>query len=531
MLPAAFAVSCIIFTGSYVPFRCKELNHTSVEEGLPVGEDDAGLNITYHECVITITTNMSDHLESKRLDCIEGYEYEAARELSLVSEWDLVCEKESLGDLLETFYMIGLGIGSVVFPVIADTYGRKYSMVMAGILSIVVGTVMPFVPQYAAFAVLEVLQGAALMGCEIAASSLCLELVPTKMRSTISLMFHMAWSVSIVIYAAFAYLARNMSWRMHQLVVGLTSSYFIFLPWILDESYRWLAANKKYHIIERNLKKACRVNHVDENVIMALFKEKVVSPNEEHHSLLDTHSNRGLDKGENNRNVHGEGTEEKPLLQIFKDREILKLSAVTWFMWLTNSLTYYGLYLNSTEFHSDKYIGFGLNCITDVLSVITFWLTVDRFGRKRTCQVFHLIAGVSLIVSVLFDNFKDTVPSFSAAVTAFVFIGKYAISTSFSVVWLYTPEIFPTNIRNVGLGLASMSAKLGGLFAPFSRTLYRYLPWAPGTVFGTFCIVVALIVRFLPETNNQELPQTIHEMKQWIRQQSETPRENSIPEE
>ncbi|XP_048254689.1 solute carrier family 22 member 6-A-like [Haliotis rufescens] len=456
ILPTAFAVSCIIFTGSYVPFRCKELNRTSVEEGLPVGEDDAGLNITYHECGITITTNMSDHLESKRLDCIEGYEYEAARELSLVSEWDLVCEKESLGDLLQTFYMVGLGVGAVVFPVIADTYGRKYSLVMAGISAFAVGTVMPFVPQYAAFAALKILQGAAMMGCVIASTSLCLELVPAKQRSTISVIISGGWSVSIVIYAAFAYLARNMSWRIHQLVTGLTSSYFIFLPWILDESYRWLAANKKYHIIERNLKKACRVNHVDENVITALFREKVMSPNEEHHSLLDTHSNRGLDK------------------------------------------------VKTTE---------------------TFMVKEQR--RSQFCRSSRIERYSSCPQS---RGLCETVPSFTVAVTAFAFIGKFAISTSFSIVWLYTPEIFPTNIRNVGLGLASMSARIGGLFAPFTRTLYRYLPWAPGTVFGTLCIVVALIVRFLPETNNQELPQTIHEMKQWIRQQSETPRENSIPE-
>ncbi|XP_046574398.1 solute carrier family 22 member 6-A-like [Haliotis rubra] len=75
-----------------------------------------------------------------------------------------------------------------------------------------------------------------------------------------------------------------------------------------------------------------------------------------------------------------------------------------------------------------------------------------------------------------------------------------------------------------------MSARIGGLFAPFTRTVYRYLPWVPGSVFGTFCVVVTLLVRFLRETNNQELPQTIQEMKQWIRKQRETPGKNNIPE-
>ncbi|XP_046574464.1 organic cation transporter-like protein [Haliotis rubra] len=424
-----------------------------------------------------------------------------------------------------------MGVGAIVFSALADMYGRKFSAVTAGIISLAVGVGMSFVPQYAAFAAMKMLQAAALMGLSITATSLSLELVPTKQRSTISVVCNGVWSVSIVLYAVFAYLTRDVSWRIHQLAVGLSASYFVFLPWILDESNRWLAAKRKYHLIERNLKKACRINRVDENVIIALFREKVMPHNvQEHHSLLDKDSNRGLDKSANNGNIQCERTEEKLILQIFKDRQLLLVSAITWFMWLTDSLTYYGLYLNSTTFHSDKYIGFGLNCITDVLSVIAFWLTVDRFGRKRTCQAFHLIAGLSLIASVLFDNLKGAVPSFTVAVTTFSLIGKFAIATSYNIIWLYTPEIFPTNIRNVGIGLASMSARIGGLFAPFTRTVYRYLPWVPGSVFGTFCVVVTLLVRFLPETNNQELPQTIEEMKQWIRKQRETPRKNNIPE-
>ncbi|XP_067667564.1 solute carrier family 22 member 20-like [Haliotis asinina] len=527
--PSALAVSCIIFTGFHVPFHCKELNRTSVESVL--GDIDTGLNITYHECDITIITNMSDHFESKRLTCLEGYEYGQAREMSLVSEWDLVCENESLGDLLQTFYMIGLGVGAAVFAAIADMYGRKFTAVTAGVLSLAVGVGMSYVPQYAFFAAMKMLQAAALMGLSVTGTSLSLELVPAKQRSTISVAMCWVWSGSTVIYAVFAYLTRNVSWRIHQLAVGLSSCYFVFLPWLLDESNRWLAAKKKYHLIERNLKKACRINRVNEDDIMALFREKVMPHNvQEHHSLLDKDSKLDLDKSANNGNIQGEKTEEKPVLQIFKDRQLLLVSAVTWFTWLTDSLTYYGLYLNSTTFHSDKYIGFGLNCITDVLSVLAFWLTVDRFGRKRTCQVFHLMAGLSLIASVVFDNFKGAVPSFSVAVTTFSLLGKFAIATSYNIIWLYTPEIFPTSIRNVGIGLASVSARVGGLFAPFTRTVYRYFPWVPGSVFGTFCIVVTLLVRFLPETKNQELPQTIQEMKQWIRKQRETVQKSNTPD-
>ncbi|XP_046556424.1 solute carrier family 22 member 5-like [Haliotis rubra] len=288
----------------------------------------------------------------------------------------------------------------------------------------------------------------------------------------------------------------------------------------MDESSRWLAAKKKYSIIERNLKKASHMNHRDAGHIITLFREKVKEPNvPDQNPLLSSDTHR--DPNEHSQGVSKtEGIDE--FLQIFKDRQILTLSAILCFIWVTDSLTYHGLSLNATQFHSNKYIAFGLSAVTEVFAAVAFWLTVDRFGRRKTCLACHLIAAVSLITSVIFNHFTDVVPTLSVAVSTLSLIGKFGAATSFNVLYLYTPEIFPTTIRNVGFGLGSLAGRVGGLFAPFSRMLYRKYPWAPGTVFGSLCIVVAILVRFLPETNKHELPQTVPEMKQWLNQQRES---------
>lgn len=86
-------------------------------------------------------------------------------------------------------------------------------------------------------------------------------------------------------------------------------------------------------------------------------------------------------------------------------------------------------------------------------------------------------------------------------------------SGAFSGVWLYTPELYPTNLRSAGVGLASASSRTAGMLAPLTRLLAAQLPWAPGTLFGTGCLFACALLFLLPETRDQQLPQTMEDLK------------------
>lgn len=59
--------------------------------------------------------------------------------------------------------MFGMAIGSVLFTFLSDKYGRKFSNILAGLCFLATGIAMSFVPTYAAFAVMKVIQGATQM--------------------------------------------------------------------------------------------------------------------------------------------------------------------------------------------------------------------------------------------------------------------------------------------------------------------------------------------------------------------------------
>lgn len=45
-------------------------------------------------------------------------------------------------------------------------------------------------------------------------------------------------------------------------------------------------------------------------------------------------------------------------------------------------------------------------------------------------------------------------------------IGKFAITVSFTVLYVYTSEFFPTNLRHSLLGTCSMFGRIGSMVAP-----------------------------------------------------------------
>lgn len=74
-------------------------------------------------------------------------------------QFDLVCEREALGELTQTILILGQGIGAAVFTPIADKYGRKIIHVVCHLALIAVGFGMAYAPNYTVFIIMKLLVG------------------------------------------------------------------------------------------------------------------------------------------------------------------------------------------------------------------------------------------------------------------------------------------------------------------------------------------------------------------------------------
>ncbi|NXR26540.1 S22AD protein, partial [Cinclus mexicanus] len=91
------------------------------------------------------------------------------------------------------------------------------------------------------------------------------------------------------------------------------------------------------------------------------------------------------------------------------------------------------------------------------------------------------------------------------ATTILATIGKFAASASFSTSYVYAAELFPTVVRQTGVGLCSMSARVAGILAPLVRLLGRYHGAIPMAIFGSAPVLGGLLCVLLPETRGTEL--------------------------
>ncbi len=162
-------------------------------------------------------------------------------------------------------------------------------------------------------------------------------------------------------------------------------------------------------------------------------------------------------------------------------------SLILFFNWMVNSGTYYGLSLGVTGdlLHGgNPYLKFFLSALVEIpaylinLAILDRQETTDlvfpisfptilcnamlvssrkRIGRQLALAGFLLLTGASLVAMMF-------VPEEQVAVAVcFSMLGKLCITASYGVVYIFTAELFPTEVRNAGMGMASLSARIGGI--------------------------------------------------------------------
>ncbi|NXG81372.1 S22AD protein, partial [Stercorarius parasiticus] len=90
-------------------------------------------------------------------------------------------------------------------------------------------------------------------------------------------------------------------------------------------------------------------------------------------------------------------------------------------------------------------------------------------------------------------------------ITTLATIGKFTATASFSTSYVYSAELFPTVVRQTGVGLCSTSARMAGIVTPLISLLTQYHRAIPMAIFGSVPVVVGLLCFLLPETCGVDL--------------------------
>jgi Na+/melibiose symporter-like transporter len=118
-----------------------------------------------------------------------------------------------------------------------------------------------------------------------------------------------------------------------------------------------------------------------------------------------------------------------------------------------------------SDFGGNIYITFLLSGLVELPASLLCAIALRYIGRKKLFFFFMLMITVSTLA---------VIPSKTTAFkVTFVLFGKFFVSSAWCVMKLHIPEVFPTVIRQIGIGSPSMAGRFGSIAAPFMKNFVR----------------------------------------------------------
>ncbi|CAG4944527.1 unnamed protein product [Colias eurytheme] len=168
-------------------------------------------------------------------------------------------------------------------------------------------------------------------------------------------------------------------------------------------------------------------------------------------------------------------------------------------------MVYVGLSYYGPAIGSNQYMSFFLSSAVEIPSYIVCWILMDKVGRRWPLCLSMVISGIFCIVTVLLPNDAEN------ETLILYLISKCFISASFLIIYPYAGELYPTELRGVGIGTSAYIGGLGLIIIPFINYLGTSNLVLPLVLMGGVAVIGGLTALRLPETLHTSLPQTAEE--------------------
>ncbi|XP_014665354.1 PREDICTED: organic cation transporter protein-like isoform X2 [Priapulus caudatus] len=505
-LPCAFHGFVQVFMNAIPPHWC----HVPELAGFPL-EAQKNLSLPYEEQLgelVPSQCNMYDidyvqlvrenvtwvaNVSWPKVPCTRGWRYEhKLYDETVTTEMDLVCDKNWIGMMTYTVYSFGNLCGNFIFGFLQDWLGRKKAFFICLTVETVFGIATAFAPELISYTVFRFMVGLTVPQIFVIPFVIGIELVGPERRGFTTIMQCVSYSSGLLVLAGVAYLVRD--WRNLALATSIPFILMYGYWWFLPESARWLLSKNRIDEAEAIVQKAAKVNGmtVPPELIRKLMKEQ--------------------EKGELGQLLPGKART-YTLLDLFRTPNLRKKTVLVSFIWLVNVIVYVGLSIYIPILGESDYVNFALSSAVELLSYPILFCVIDRWGRRWPLCISMMLGGVACIATVL-------VPSgYLEPTIILALVGKFGAGTSFTLMYLFSGEIFPTVLRGIGIGFSELVGSVGGVATPFIVYLgYQYRD-LPAFIMGTVTLVASVLAMALPETLNQKLPETVEEAEEFGKNQ------------
>lgn len=301
------------------------------------------------------------------------------------------------------------------------------------------------------FLVLEFLQAGMGSGTFMSGFVLGMELVGPSKRSMGSTLIMCFYSIGLILLGTYASWTSNFRTLLRLCFTPALLVLCCF--WYVPESFRWLMISERRRDATE--------------IIITAAKMNKVKLREETLQRLHDHCNE-IEKIDLDSEKQPTSSDSESL---FQSKALMLRTLGCGFCWIVNCFVIYGLTLNSVSMAGNKYTNFILVNTVEIPAYIVTHFIATHIGRRSSLSGLMLLAGFSCLGSLLMPV------EASAVRLAFFLVAKFAITSSYCILYIYTAEIFPTGMRNRMMSSCSMIGRLGSMLAPQTPLLVCFSIW------------------------------------------------------
>ena len=365
-----------------------------------------------------------------------------------VTEFNWLCEENSSinsSELSISIFMLGLLFGAVIFGKISDKIGRKQGLILAFALELITNLLLYFSSDPISFTILRFFAGAFAHACVVVSYVYVIEQIGPSWRTFIGSQHLQFFELGIVVLSIIGYYNRD--WHDVQLAFLWLGIPFLPMFFALPKSTRWLYSKGRTKEARENLKLFSEKTNesINDNFINK-FEEKFLAAETENPTSCKSYGFRDL----------------------FKNEKLRKITIIMCFNWFVTSMVYYGLGLNAGSLSGDIFMNNALCGVFDAIAKLAAPLFLrSKLGRRGSLCFLFVIGGICCLGSMMVKNSSGCLESggklddfyceieeqnkcenWTEEVSKWLALGgKFCSSATFTIVYVFTAELYPTCIR------------------------------------------------------------------------------------
>lgn len=384
----------------------------------------------------------------------------------LVKDWQLTATQSGF---IVSISFVGMALGAIASGALADRFGRKALFMLTLAIYSLATAACAFAPNLTWLLVCRFVVGIGLGGQLPVAVTLVSEYIPAQVRGRFIVLLESFWGLGWLVAALVSYfIIPKFSWHVAFLIGGLPIFYLVVIWFKVPESIPYLIQQGKTEAAHRILQK------LERQAGLPVEQQIQIRP------MIEP--------------------KKAAFVQLWS-KKFVRRTVMLWLIWFGIVFSYYGIFtwlpslLVKQGFDVVKSFEYVLFMILAQLPgyVVASWL-VEKLGRKATLA--GLMAGCAICAYFFGQAASNQSIMLWGCFMSFFNLGAWG------VLYTYTPEQYPTNIRAFGSGWASAIGRIGGISAPMVVTYMMTFEHAFSQIFMMFAavlLVIALTVLILGE--------------------------------